>query len=120
VLQAAAIAKGGELYILDMGKPIKIVDLAEQMIRLYGKQGEVEITFTGLRPGEKLYEELLIDESEQETKYSSIFIARPTLYDIIQLNEDIKNLLHNDNKLALLQKIVPEFTHMPNKFNQDR
>ena len=115
VLQAAAIAKGGELFILDMGEPIKITDLAKQMIRLYGKEGEVEITYTGLRPGEKLYEELLLDESEQETKYSSIFIAQPTPYDIKKLNEDIENLIRNDEKLTQLQKIVPEFTHMPNE-----
>ena len=115
VLQAAAIAKGGELFILDMGDPVKIADLAEQMIRLYGKEGEVEIVFTGLRPGEKLYEELLIDESEKKTQYSSIFIAQPTPYEIKRLNEDIDNLLHEDDKLSLLKKIVPEFTHMPNE-----
>ncbi len=114
VLQTAAIAKGGELFILDMGEPIKIVDLAKQMIRLYGKEEEVEIKFTGLRPGEKLYEELLIDESEKETQYSSIFIAKPTTYDIAQLNEDIDTLIHGDDKLDQLKKIVPEFTHMPN------
>ncbi|MEA1920795.1 MAG: nucleoside-diphosphate sugar epimerase/dehydratase, partial [Campylobacterota bacterium] len=62
VLQAASIAKGGELFILDMGESIKIVDLASQMIKLYGKEKEIEIVFSGLRPGEKLYEELLIDE----------------------------------------------------------
>ncbi|MBT8348328.1 MAG: polysaccharide biosynthesis protein, partial [Sulfurovum sp.] len=94
VLQAAAIAKGGELFILDMGEPIKIVDLAKQMVRLYGKEDEVGITFTGLRPGEKLYEELLIDESEKKTQYSSIFIAQPTPYEIGQLNEEIDNLVY--------------------------
>ena len=115
VLQAAAIAKGKELFILDMGKPIKIVDLAHQMIRLYGKEDEVKVEFTGLRPGEKLYEELLIDENEQRTQYSSIFIAKPTPYDIVKLNEDMYNLIDNDDKLVQLKKIVPEFTHMPNK-----
>ena len=110
VLQTAAIAKGGELFVLDMGEPIKIVDLAYQMIRLYGKEDEVEVTFTGLRPGEKLYEELLLDESEQKTKYSSIFIATPTKYDITQLTHDIKVLLNATNKVKALQKIVPEFT----------
>jgi len=115
VLQTAAIAKGGELFILDMGEPIKIIDLAKQMIRLYGKEDEVKIEFTGLRPGEKLYEELLIDENEQKTQYSSIFIAKPTPYDIVQLNEDIYNLIDSDDKLVQLKKIVPEFTHMPNE-----
>jgi len=110
VLQTAAIAKGGELFILDMGEPIKIVDLAKQMIRLYGKEDEIEVVFTGLRPGEKLYEELLLDESEEKTKYSSIFIAYPTLYDITQLNHDIDVLLEVKDKVGSLQKIVPEFT----------
>jgi len=110
VLQTATIAKGGELFILDMGEPIKIVDLAKQMIRLYGKEDEVEIEFTGLRPGEKLYEELLLDESEQKTKYSSIFIAKPTKYDIVQLMSDMEALLEAKDKITALQKIVPEFT----------
>ena len=110
VLQTAAIAKGGELFILDMGEPIKIVDLAKQMIRLYGKEDEIDIVFTGLRPGEKLYEELLLDESEQKTKYRSIFIAKSTLYDISQLNHNIEILLKVKDKVGALQKIVPEFT----------
>lgn len=110
VLQTASIAKGGELFILDMGEPIKIVDLAKQMIRLYGKEDEVSIKFIGLRPGEKLYEELLLDESEQKTKYESIFIARPTKYDITKLNHDIEVLLETKDKIVSLQKIVPEFT----------
>ena len=110
VLQTATIAKGGELFILDMGEPIKIVDLAKQMIRLYGKEEEVAISFSGLRPGEKLYEELLLDESEQKTKYESIFIANPTVYDIDVLNADIELLLKTEDKVKALQKIVPEFT----------
>jgi UDP-N-acetyl-D-glucosamine 4,6-dehydratase len=109
VLQAAAIAKGGELFILDMGEPVKIVDLARQMIRLYGKEDEVDIVFTGLRPGEKLYEELLIDESEQKTAFRSIMIARSSAYDIAVLKEDIQTLLETDDKISILQKIVPEF-----------
>ena len=110
VLQTASIAKGGELFILDMGDPIKIVDLAKQMIRLYGKEDEISIEFTGLRPGEKLFEELLLDESEQKTKYSSIFIANPTSYDITQLNHDIDVLLAAKDKVKALQEIVPELT----------
>ena len=109
VLQTAAIAKGGELFILDMGEPIKIADLAKQMIRLYGKEDEIEIIFTGLRPGEKLYEELLLDESEQKTKYSSIFIAKPTQYAIEQLNENIESLFLAEDKIKALQEIVQEF-----------
>jgi len=110
VLQTAAIAKGGELFILDMGEPVKIVDLAKQMIRLYGKENEVTIKFIGLRPGEKLYEELLLDETEEKTNYASIFIAKPKKYDILKLNVDIENLLSATDKIEALQKIVPEFT----------
>lgn len=108
VLQAAAIARGGELFILDMGAPVKIVDLAQTMIRLYATK-PVDIIITGLRPGEKLFEELLIDESEQRTAFESIMIARPTLYPIEQLKEDIENLLSADRTIEALQKIVPEF-----------
>ena len=109
VLQTAVIAKGGELFVLDMGKPIKIVDLAKQMIRLYKKEDEIEIEFIGLRPGEEIYEELLSDESEQKTKYRSIFITKPTSYDITQLTHDIEVLLKSKDKVVALQKIVPEF-----------
>ena len=109
VLQAAAIAKGRELFILDMGAPVKIIDLARTMIRLYAND-EIEIVTTGLRAGEKLYEELLIDESEQKTSYESIMIAGSTPYAIEELNKDIKNLLESDNPLEILKKIVPEFT----------
>ena len=111
VLQAAAIAKGNELFVLDMGKPVKILDLAQQMIKLYGKEEHVKIIFTGLRPGEKLYEELLIDETEKKTVYSSIFIASPTHYDIEKLENDIEALLDADDKIEYLKRIVPEFTH---------
>lgn len=113
VLQAAAIAKGGELFILDMGEPVKILDLARQMIRLYGKEDEVEIVFSGLRPGEKLYEELLIDETEKKTQYSSIFIAGKTDYAIDILEKDIEVLLNANDKVTALKKIVPEFEHKP-------
>lgn len=108
VLQAAAIARGGELFILDMGEPIKILDLARTMIRLYTTE-PIEIVMTGLRPGEKLYEELLIDESEQKTVFESILIAHSTPYPIAELKEDIENLLVSESAIKALQKIVPEF-----------
>jgi len=110
VLQAAAIARGGELFILDMGKPIKIIDLARTMIRLYAHK-EIEILTTGLRPGEKLYEELLIDESEQKTAFESIMIARSSLYPIDQLRNDIATLLSSNEPIKILKQIVPEFTN---------
>ncbi len=111
VLQAAAIAKGNELFILDMGAPVKILNLARQMIQLYGKEHEIAIEFCGLRPGEKLYEELLLDESDKKTIYESIFIAPPSVYAIEQLNHDIDALLNSNNPIPLLKRIVPEFTH---------
>ena len=74
------------------------------MIRLYGKEGEVDIVFTGLRPGEKLYEELLIDKSEQKTKYSSIYVAKRTKYPIEKLRKDIEDLLKSSNKIEALKK----------------
>jgi len=114
VLQAGAIGQGGEIFILDMGEPIKIVDLAKKMIELSGRD-DIEIVFSGLRPGEKLYEELLIDDSDMHTEYDSITVAAPTHYDIEQLNEDINALIHSDDKLAQLKNIVPEFDHMENK-----
>ena len=113
VLQAGAIGKGGEIFILDMGAPIKIVDLAKKMIELSGRD-EIEIEFTGLRPGEKLYEELLIDESDMHTEYDSITVAAPTHYGTEQLNNDIEKLLQSEEKLAALKKIVPEFNHQTN------
>ncbi len=113
VLQAGAIGSGGEIFILDMGEPIKIVDLAQKMIELSGKQN-IKIEFTGLRPGEKLYEELLIDESDAKTEYDSITVASPTHYDIEKLRRDIEELVGSENLLEKLQEIVPEFNHQKN------
>jgi FlaA1/EpsC-like NDP-sugar epimerase len=113
VLQAGAIGKGGEIFILDMGEPIKIVDLAQKMIELSGKDN-IEIEFSGLRAGEKLYEELLIDESDSHTQYKSITVAKPTKYNIDTLNHDISSLLNSENKIDMLTKIVPEFNHKTN------
>ncbi len=116
VLQAAAIAKGGEIFILDMGEPVKIVDLAKKMLKLYGKENEIEIEFTGLRPGEKLFEELLLDETEQKTKYDSIYVTKPTVYDIERLNKDIEALLNvpEEEIVNKLKNIVKEFNHNVN------
>lgn len=113
VLQAASIGKGGEIFILDMGEPIKIVDLAKKMIELSG-QSHVQIEFSGLRPGEKLYEELLINDSDMKTEYESITVAGKTEYEIAKLNQDIIELLSCENKIEKLKKIVPEFDHKLN------
>lgn len=114
VLQAASLGRDGEIFILDMGEPIKIVDLAKKMIELSGKK-DIQIKFTGLRAGEKLYEELLIDDSEASTPYNSITVAKRTDYPIAKLNLDIQTLLDSDSKLAKLKQIVPEFNHQTNK-----
>ncbi len=113
VLQAGAIATGGEIFILDMGEPIKIVDLAKKMIELSDKK-DIQIQFCGLRPGEKLYEELLINDSDATTNYDSITVAKPTSYDIDKLNKDIINLIKSKDKLKALKQIVPEFNHQLN------
>jgi UDP-N-acetyl-D-glucosamine 4,6-dehydratase len=113
VLQAASIGKGGEIFILDMGEPIKIVDLAQKMIELSGRS-EIQIEFSGLRPGEKLYEELLINDSDMKTEYESITVAGRTHYDIAKLNQDIYELVSSSDKLTKLKEIVPEFDHKVN------
>jgi len=113
VLQAAAIGTGGEIFILDMGEPIKIIDLAQKMIALSGREN-INIEFIGLRPGEKLYEELLMDESDIKTDYDSITVAKPTKYDLAKLNRDINELLVSSNKLQKIKEIVPEFHHQTN------
>jgi len=113
VLQAASIGKGGEIFILDMGEPIKIVDLAKKMIELSGRS-EIGIEFCGLRPGEKLYEELLIDDSDKKTQYESITVASPTIFDINDLNKKIEELLVCEDKISKLKEIVPEFDHRLN------
>ena len=110
VLQAASIGKGGELFILDMGKPIKIVDLANKMIALSGRD-DIDIEFCGLRAGEKLYEELLINDSDKKTEYESITVASPTFFDINELNTKIEELINSSTPLVKLKEIVPEFDH---------
>ncbi|MCT7639264.1 UDP-N-acetylglucosamine 4,6-dehydratase (configuration-retaining) [Aliarcobacter butzleri] len=113
VLQAASIGKGGEIFILDMGEPIKIVDLAKKMIELSGRS-DIDIEFCGLRCGEKLYEELLINDSDQKTKYESITVANSTKFDIKELSKKIEELLICEDKVAKLKEIVPEFEHRLN------
>ena len=118
VLQAGAYAKGGEIFILDMGEPVKILDLAENMIRLSGlTPGEdIEIKFTGLRPGEKLYEELLIDEdNKKETPNKRIFIGQPIALDEEKFIADIRRLetaafSEDPNIRDIVKQLVPEYT----------
>jgi len=116
VLQSGALGEGGEIFILDMGEPVKIMNLAHKMIELSGRD-DIKIDVTGLRAGEKLYEELFTQETESKTTYESISVAKTTQYDIGKLNSDINELLSlrdNDMILAKLKEIVPEFEHNKN------
>ncbi len=100
VIQAGAMAEGGEVYVLDMGEPVKIIDLARRMIRLHGRQVKedgapedgVEIVFTGLRPGEKLYEELLIGDNVEPTPHERIMRAREDCVSPQDLHAALKQL----------------------------
>jgi FlaA1/EpsC-like NDP-sugar epimerase len=118
VLEAGAMGKGGEIFVFDMGKPVKIIDLATNMIRLSGfvPNVDINIEFTGLRPGEKLYEELLADkENTQPTHHQKIMIAKAT-HDFdnskIKLLDDLVVFIKDNNQnksLKALRLLVPEF-----------
>ena len=120
VLEAGAMAKGGEIFVLDMGAPVKITTLAENLIRMYGKvpYKDVPIVFTGLRPGEKLFEELLMDEEGlQSTANKKIFIGKQITIDADDMLQKL-NALHeaaeaNDSEktVELLSTLVPTFHH---------
>lgn len=117
VIQAGGIARGGEIFVLDMGEPVKIVDLARELIRLSGLEPEkdIPIKFVGLRPGEKLYEELLLDDEGIETTiHEKIFIGRPSQIEYSQVLKHLNSLkwaLQKDreNIKEILQKIVPTY-----------
>lgn len=118
VLQAGAFAKGGEIFVLDMGKPVKIYDLACDLIRLSGLEPgkDIKIVFTGLRPGEKLYEELLMsEEGLEDTVHEKIHVGQPTFESMDTLEEKLEQLrkLLQMNDIAeikhQMQKIVPTY-----------
>lgn len=121
VIQAGAMAKGGEVFLLDMGEPIKIYDLAVQMIRLHGMEPErdVKIEITGLRPGEKIYEELLIDcDAALPTGHPKIFCAREAKLAWNEIQPQLTTLLDAaadclvNECVAVLHKLVPEYQPM--------
>jgi len=118
VLEAGTSGKGGEIFIFDMGESVKIIDLAKKMIKLSGLtlDKDIKITFTGLRPGEKLYEELLANEENTlPTHHKQIMVANVKEYDFEFINTQIQDLINSfdkqDNKLIVKQmkQLVPEF-----------
>jgi FlaA1/EpsC-like NDP-sugar epimerase len=117
VLQAAAMGKSGEIYVLDMGQPVKIVDLARDLIHLAGhNDDEIAITFTGPRPGEKLLEELLLaDEETLPTSHAQLMVARPprqfSWKEIRRDFEELLRLTHGDEAILQerLRQLAPEY-----------
>jgi len=118
VLEAGAMGKGGEIFIFDMGKPVRIVDLAQRMIQLSGLEPgkDIQIVYTGLRPGEKLFEELLnLQENTIPTHHPLIMIAKVREYNADQVSADIEGLIeltnHPDDMeiVRRMKQIVPEY-----------
>jgi len=125
VLEAGAMGNGGEIYIFDMGKPVRIIDLAKKMIKLAGfiPDKEIKIKIVGLRPGEKLYEELLNDTSKTlPTYHNKIMIAQEIQDEYENLHNDVDELIgiadfyENDDIVSKMKKIVPEFKSMNSTF----
>ncbi|WP_236652738.1 polysaccharide biosynthesis protein [Chitinophaga vietnamensis] len=118
VLEAGAMGQGGEIFVFDMGKPMKIAELARKMIRMSGKEPgkDIQIVYTGLRPGEKLYEELLNNaENTLPTYHEKIMIAKVRSYDFVTVNDQVDQLIDSARKhylmptVALMKELVPEF-----------
>lgn len=118
VMQAGAIGKGGEILMLDMGEQIKIIDLAKNLITLSGLEPDkdIEIKFVGLRPGEKMMEEMLLDiEHDKATKHDKIYITQPSNFDLLKLRTDIKilerlaNIMDEDKAIAKIKEMVPSY-----------
>lgn len=118
VIEAGVMGQGAEVFVFDMGQPVKIADLARKIIRLAGKEPDVDIqiVYSGLRPGEKLYEELLNDkENVKPTYHDKIMIARVMEYDFVSVKESIDQLIacakqhYTLETVGLIKKIVPEF-----------
>jgi FlaA1/EpsC-like NDP-sugar epimerase len=118
VIEAGVMGQGGEIFVFDMGDPVKVADLAQKMIRLSGKTPgvDIDVIYTGLRPGEKLYEELLNDaENTLPTYHEKIMIAKVMEYDFTTVSEKINHLISSARKhytyetVAIMKELVPEF-----------
>ena len=117
VLQAGCYAKGGEIFVLEMGKPVRILDMAENMIKLSGYKPyeDIKIEITGLRPGEKLYEELLMDEEGlQKTRNELIYIGKPIEMDDGEFEQQLEKLdalsrEETDQMKEIVKEIVPTY-----------
>ena len=123
VLEAGSMGKGGEIFIFDMGQPVKILELAKKMIRLSGRT-DVKVEFTGLRHGEKLYEELLATkENTKPTSHDKIMIANVREYDFVDVKDDIERLImssYDFDSMALVARmkdLVPEFKSLNSRYS---
>ena len=125
VLEAGTMGKGGEIFIFDMGQPVRIADLAEKMIRLAGLHPgrDIEVRYTGLRPGEKLYEELLnVKETTKPTYHEKIMIANVREYVYDDVKEKIDSLIseamanEDYNVVRIMKEIVPEYISQNSKY----
>lgn len=119
VLQAGGIGLGGELFILDMGEQIKIVDLARDLVALSGLElgKDIKLEYIGLRPGEKIHEELLLDkEKDKTTKYDKIFVSQPDDFDVISLRMQMKELEGYTNSMNK-DKVITKMKHIINNIS---
>jgi FlaA1/EpsC-like NDP-sugar epimerase len=124
VLEAGTMGKGGEIFVFDMGKPVKIADLAKKMIMLSGARN-VDIKYTGLRDGEKLYEEVLNEEETTKPTFNKkIKIATVREYEFDNVNKNIKMLIENSYKyedmetVKSMKFIVPEYKSQHSKYEE--